>query len=376
MKLAKRFVTVLLIALLLGAFSLPAYAVSFDKVVYANADPLLYKIEVDVTNQIITVFMRDENNQYTDIAKQFICTTGKDETPTPTGSFSLNEMRRRFGYFSEFDCYAQYWVNVAGGIYFHSVLYSRPKEGYYTRSSYDQLGKQGSHGCIRMLVEDVRWMYYNCPAGTKGNIVRNEPNEELRKSLLPKVSKSKYAPKADEYEAVSREVPHALLKRDAAFKSVSNETVTLSKGTKVTVLSSGTVNCRVSVNGVIGHIDTPNLSFVPNSPLMRIEVYMVISEKAHLYKKASQSADVIATYGKGTQLDQIAQTKSFYKVSVDGKTGFILKSDVEFCEVMHRDGKPPVVIDLTDTDADITEEKVIITETTNDDDVQTIGEAE
>ena len=82
-------------------------AIAFDKVVYANADPNKYFVECDLVNNIVTIYKSDDEGKFTIIAKQFPCTTGAKATPTPVGSFRLNESRRRFGYFRNYDCYGQ-----------------------------------------------------------------------------------------------------------------------------------------------------------------------------------------------------------------------------------------------------------------------------
>ena len=32
---------------------------------------------------------------------------------------------------------------------------------------FSKLGKNGSHGCVRLSVEDAKWIYQNCPVQTK-----------------------------------------------------------------------------------------------------------------------------------------------------------------------------------------------------------------
>ena len=49
---------------------------------------------------------------------------------------------------------------------FHSVLYNQ-KEGKVTQSSVNHLGSKASHGCVRLSVEDAKWIWTNCPANTK-----------------------------------------------------------------------------------------------------------------------------------------------------------------------------------------------------------------
>ena len=48
---------------------------------------------------------------------------------------------------------------------FHSVLYSQ-KGGKVTQSSVNHLGSRASHGCVRLSVEDAKWIWNNCPANT------------------------------------------------------------------------------------------------------------------------------------------------------------------------------------------------------------------
>lgn len=336
---------VLLASMLLVFFGQgTAQARSFDKVVYANADPDKYYIEVDLTNKIITVYEKGEKSKkYDQIAKQFICTTGTDETPTPAGTFKLNEMRRRFGYFRKYDVYAQYWTNVSGGIYFHSVLYPTPEEGNITRSSYRALGRQASHGCIRMLVEDARWLYYNCPSGTDGILKYKEKDEALRQSLLPTMSYDNYRSyvkkHGDEYEAAKRSLPTALVTSTATFVATNGTEYTAQPGTAVSVVSSGGKSCRVRWNGVEGHIATSSLEFLPNGPKDQAASkqaiadaqrhYQVGESGAVLYKSANPTKATLGEYGEGTDVSLLpGSTVNFYKVKVDGQTGYMYKEDL------------------------------------------------
>lgn len=85
----------LVITLILGV--VPT-AFAFDKVVYANADPTKYRIELDLTNNITSIYEKNSKGKYSNLVKQFICTVGASDTPTPTGTYKLNDSRRRFGY--------------------------------------------------------------------------------------------------------------------------------------------------------------------------------------------------------------------------------------------------------------------------------------
>ncbi|MDO4866417.1 MAG: peptidoglycan-binding protein [Clostridia bacterium] len=149
-----------------------------------------YYITVDITNQIVTVY---DNGNVSDsgIARQMICSTGKNATPTPTGTYSLPSKRytaerQEWYYFSEYNCYAKWATRIVGGILFHSVLYSASKHGP-TSSSVNALGSKASHGCVRLRVADAKWIAQNCPAGTRCRIFRGSSvNSDLRKRLLKK----------------------------------------------------------------------------------------------------------------------------------------------------------------------------------------------
>ena len=109
----------------------------------------------------------DDNNEYTVLVRTMKCSTGKDATPTPTGTFqSTTGPGARWHYFKKYQCWAQYAYYIEGDIMFHSVLYGQ-KDGPVTQSSVNNLGRKASHGCVRLSVEDAKWIYQNCPMNTK-----------------------------------------------------------------------------------------------------------------------------------------------------------------------------------------------------------------
>ena len=69
---------------------------------------------------------------------------------------------------------------------FHSVLYTAAKKGP-TSSSVNALGSKASHGCVRLRVDDAKWIAQNCPAGTKCRVYDSgKTDSELRKLLKKK----------------------------------------------------------------------------------------------------------------------------------------------------------------------------------------------
>lgn len=145
-----------------------------------------YAIKVDRINQVITVFSESNNGAYNVIEKQFICSTGTSKNKTPEGVFTLPTTRRReWRYFKTYNTYVRYAVHIEGDYFFHSLLYSKPDVSTLSRTSYRKLGKPASHGCIRMMSDDIKWMSENCLAGTNVFIMDCEKDKDLNKSLLP-----------------------------------------------------------------------------------------------------------------------------------------------------------------------------------------------
>ncbi len=144
-----------------------------------------YTLEVDTGNNVMIAFAQDGS-----IARLMRCTTGKSGTRTPHGEYRIGRERKRFGYFDEFDCYAQYWTQVVDGIFIHSLLYNERDASSLIRSSYRNIGRASSHGCIRLTVPDARWVYQNIAKGTTINIIAKEKDEALRAGLaLPPIGK-------------------------------------------------------------------------------------------------------------------------------------------------------------------------------------------
>ena len=126
-----------------------------------------YMLKVSIKDQRVYAYGLDDNNEYTQLVRTMKCSTGKDATPTPKGTFEATTgPGARWHYFKKYTCWAQYAYYIEGDIMFHSVLYNE-KDGPVTQSSVNNLGRKASHGCVRLKVEDAKWIWQNCPARTK-----------------------------------------------------------------------------------------------------------------------------------------------------------------------------------------------------------------
>ncbi len=148
-----------------------------------------YYITVDLTNQIVTIY-DSENTDDTNIVRQMICSSGRNATPTPTGTYHLpsrgSSERSEWYYFPKFKCYAKWATRITGGILFHSTLFTAAKKGP-TSSSTRALGSKASHGCVRLRVNDAKFIAENCGTGTKCRIFASgKTNSRLRSKLKRK----------------------------------------------------------------------------------------------------------------------------------------------------------------------------------------------
>ena len=125
-----------------------------------------YKIGVSIEDQRVYVYAWDGSG-YNEQVHRFKCSTGVNGSDTPTGTYQAGGRvtMDEWYYFEQYDCYAKYAFRIVGGILFHSVLFNSRKQGP-TSGSVNNLGRKASHGCVRLAVDDARWIFENCPVGT------------------------------------------------------------------------------------------------------------------------------------------------------------------------------------------------------------------
>ncbi len=125
-----------------------------------------YQIKVSLSDQRVYVYAPDAQDNYTILKKTFVCSTGTNDHPTPKGTFRNTGRGARWHYFKKFKCWAQYAWYIEEDIMFHSVLYDERDESTLRRASVSALGHKASHGCVRLSVEDAKWIWDNCASGT------------------------------------------------------------------------------------------------------------------------------------------------------------------------------------------------------------------
>ena len=112
-----------------------------------------WKVVVSVDDQVTYVY---KNNS---LVKQMICSTGivDGDKDTPLGDYILNESGQKRGDFffsKKFGQGGKWWVGFIGGVYlFHSVPVDEKGNKFLDEEKL--LGKQASHGCIRLAMDEI-----------------------------------------------------------------------------------------------------------------------------------------------------------------------------------------------------------------------------
>ena len=123
-----------------------------------------YLVKVNRAANCVTVYSKNENGDYVTPIKAMRCSTGKNIDDTPLGTFHTTA---KYEWCLMVDgTYSQYAYRIHGGIMFHSVPNFEEDNSTLEYEEYNKLGSPASLGCVRLTVQDSKWLYDNCPQGT------------------------------------------------------------------------------------------------------------------------------------------------------------------------------------------------------------------
>lgn len=120
-----------------------------------------YYIYVDLPNQRVNIFAKFKGKWVLD--NSFLCASGTSYTPTVRGHFKVGDKGPMFRTGSNTIC--NYYTRISGDYLFHTVLLDNNeniKDG--------RLGNPLSHGCIRLAIDDAKYIYTTIPYGTSISI--------------------------------------------------------------------------------------------------------------------------------------------------------------------------------------------------------------
>lgn len=120
-----------------------------------------YFIAVSKSEKKVYIYY-NENDSWENI-KVFTCNIGSPENPTIEGNFTSGLKGKVL---KIDDTYVKYFTQISGNYLFHSVIYD--EDGLVIDG---RLGQEISHGCIRLSLEDAKYMYDTIPAKTGIKII-------------------------------------------------------------------------------------------------------------------------------------------------------------------------------------------------------------
>ncbi len=143
-----------------------------------------YYIKVNNEANVVTIYKKDSSGNYTVPVKAMVCSIG---TATPeTGVYTISD--KYTWRLLQGDVYGQYATRITGHILFHSVPYEKQDKSTLEWWEYDKLGTEASLGCIRLTVEDAKWIYDNCVSGTQVEFYSSSDPGPLGKPTAQKIS--------------------------------------------------------------------------------------------------------------------------------------------------------------------------------------------
>ena len=118
-----------------------------------------FLIMLDLSTQVTDVYLGKKGDWK--LIKSYICSSGSPGNETPKGTFTITD-RGAWFFTPRFGDGAKYWVRFYKTYLFHSLPMDINKNITDTT-----LGTPRSHGCVRLNVDEAKWIYDNIPKGTK-----------------------------------------------------------------------------------------------------------------------------------------------------------------------------------------------------------------
>lgn len=309
-------------------------------------EPVTYEIEVDLANQIVTVYREDGRTQ-ADIARQMICSSGTG-TNTPLGTFIMPKVskvdeREEWYYIGKYRLYVQYASRIDGPILFHS-LPSEQRGSTPTRDSTEALGERASHGCIRLRPADSRWIAENCPPGTQVHIFEGGKVDETLRQLLLTTS---FVSEEMSYEDfLSGEKVYSISSSSAEIQYMQAKLAQLgflldeSDGSFGAETHAAIVEWQLE-NGYTpnGEVNEEQLSVllrqapVPGAVVNRGKpAYVQVKDGLILRSQPNSKSSELDVLRNGTAVRVLEETRGWYKIRVGSLTGYAAAKYIKITE--------------------------------------------
>ena len=116
-----------------------------------------YGIVVSIDKQRVYVY---EDNK---LIKSMLCATGVEGSDTPVGRYKIIARAEKF-FSPQYQQGGYYYLQFMGDFLFHSVPFG--PDGKIIPEEENKLGFKASHGCVRLSMDDSKWLYDTVPNQT------------------------------------------------------------------------------------------------------------------------------------------------------------------------------------------------------------------
>ena len=305
-----------------------------------------YRIEVDIQNQITTVYRTSDGS----VARQMLCSTGV-RNGTPRGTFRLytraSTDRKPWYRISKYRCYVKYATRIKGHYLFHSLPYRDKTMDSLDPVALSQLGSKASHGCVRLLWEDAKWISDHCPDGTAVRIFdKGESRPEVLERLRGEGDRSEAGLSYEEYLS------------DRYDGGAEGTLARGARGETVTDLQEQLLSLGFLSGEVTGSYDSATIAAVQRYQRAVGEEATGLADGA-LLERVGGETDVTGTYrtlvegasGKSVRAFQETMKRlGFYEADPTGVYDAALTEALDtLCRCLHRAPEPGATQELQET---------------------------
>ena len=155
----------------------------------AAGDPDTYLIYVSKNAFTVAILERDEAGEYTRVVKLFPAATGG--TATRSGSFEIQHLNQKstklrwYSFNTSFAGHCPYATYYSGKVYFHGPIFRQKDPHSLNTKFYNRIGSVSTSGCLRLATAHARWIYYNCPFGTKVTVANDKRYQAPVHQMIP-----------------------------------------------------------------------------------------------------------------------------------------------------------------------------------------------
>ena len=234
-----------------------------------------YFIKVNYTANVVTIYTKDENGNYTVPYKAMVCSCGtytpKSGTYKTTNKYVWRPLIN--------NVYGHYATRIVKKILFHSVPYTSSSNDALEYWEYDKLGQTASEGCVRLTVRDAKWIYNNCPSGTMVEFYSSSNPGPLGKPSAQKISSNVECRDWDPTDPASgnpwhtyknkqeeiKEEPKEEIKEDTTIENTITNNVINNTTITNNVISNNTVSENIISNNTIIENTVANNTVIENT---------------------------------------------------------------------------------------------------------------